>query len=278
MRLLLGLGAIGVIWAAFSTQAHEAPADTGGFDRKAALQISQDAIGRPLGDYTLLDRTGRPLRLASYRGKPLLISLIYTKCPDSCPVTTRYLGNAVKILSQALGPDSFSVLSVGFDTDSDTPQAMRQFAAQVGIDFKNWEFASVDPVTLKELTRDLGFRYRSSGMGFEHVSELSIIDPDGKVYRKVYGDQFDLPQLGEPLKTLVGRENIRYPIWKSLGARIRLFCTVYDPTTGRYRTDYSFFGGMLISAAMVLPFGYWLYREVRRAWGSPKAGRTPGTA
>ena len=131
----------------------------------------------------------------------------------------------------------------------------------------NWEFASADSVTLKELTRDLGFRYRPSGMGFEHISELSIIDPDGKVYRKVYGDVFDLPQLGEPLKILIGSENIRYPIWKTLGARIRLFCTVYDPSTGRYRTDYSFFGGMLISAAMVLPFGYWLYRQIRRAWG-----------
>lgn len=270
MRRLLTLGAIGTLWAAISLQAHEAPADTGDFDRKMAMQISQDAIGRPLGDYTLLDRKGRPLRLASYRGKPLLVSLIYTKCPDACPVTTRYLANAVKILSEALGPDSFSVLSLGFDTASDTPQAMRQFAARLGIDSKNWEFASADSVTVKELTRDLGFRYRPAGMGFEHISELSIIDPDGKVYRKVYGDEFDLPLLGEPLKNLIGRENIRYPIWTSLGARIRLFCTVYDPSTGRYRTDYSFFGGLLISAAMVLPFGYWLYRQIRRAWGSAR--------
>jgi protein SCO1 len=268
MRRLLAFIAIGAVWVALSGQAHEPAAATAVFDQKAALQVSQDAIGRPLGDYTLLDRKGHPLRLASYRGKPLLVSLIYTKCSESCPVTTRYLGNAVKIMSEALGADSFSVLSVGFDTDSDTPQAMQQFAAQAGIDFPNWEFASGDPATLKELTRDLGFRYRPTMMGFEHISELSIIDPDGKVYRKVYGDEFDLPQLGEPLKNLIGRENIRYPVWHSLGARIRLFCTVYDPSTGRYRTDYSFFVGMLISAAMVLPFGYWLYREIRRAWGS----------
>ena len=270
MRRLLALGAIGTLWTALCAQAHEPPADSSGFDQKAALQISQDAIGRALGDYTLLDRSGRPLRLADYRGKPLLISMIYTKCGDICPMTTRNLGRAVKILSDALGPDSFSVVSIGFDTASDTPQAMQQFAVQLGIDFRNWEFASVDPATLQELIRDLGFRYRPAPMGFDHISEVSIIDQDGKVYRKVYGDQFDLPLLGEPLKALIGRENVRYPIWRSLGARIRLFCTVYDPNTRRYRTDYSFFGGMLLSAAMVLPFGYWLYREIRRAWGSAR--------
>jgi protein SCO1 len=271
MRRLLALSALGSVWIAFSAQAHEAPADSGGFDQKAALQISQEAIGRPLGDYALLDRTGRPLPLAGYRGKPLLISMIYTKCGDICPTTTRYLGRAVKTLSESLGPDSFSVLSVGFDPDSDTPQAMRQFAAELGINFKNWEFASGDPATLQKLTQDLGFRYRPIPMGFEHISELSIIDADGKVYRKVYGDEFDLPLLGEPLKTLMRKQNIRIPIWRNWGARIRLFCTVYDPSSRRYRTDYSFFGGMLLSAAMVLPFGYWLFREIRRAWGSPRA-------
>ena len=278
MRRLLAFAAIGVGWVTLSAQGLEPTADSDGFDQKAALQISQDAIGRPVGDYALLDREGRALRLAGYRGKPLLVSLIYTKCSVTCPVTTRYLGKAVKIMAEAFGTDRFAVLSIGFDTASDTPQAMQEFAAQQAIDFPNWQFASVDPATLKELARDLGFRYRPSAVGFDHISQLSIIDQDGRVYRQVYGDEFDLPMLGEPLKKLIGNASLRYPVWRSLGERIRLFCTVYDPSTGRYRTDYSFFVGMLISAAMVLPFGYWLYREVRRAWGSPKAGRTSGTA
>jgi len=278
MRCLPALGAMALVCVALGARAHEAAADSGQFDPRAALQISQEAIGRPLGDYVLTGRKGQALRLAGYRGKPLLVSLIYTKCAETCPLTTRYLGNAVAVMTEAFGADSFSVVSIGFDADSDTPQAMQDFAARLGIDIPNWEFAAGDRATLGALTRDLGFAYRPSAMGFEHIAELAIIDPDGRVYRKIYGDAFDMPLLGDPLKKLIGGAHIRYPVWQGLGRRIRLFCTVYDPATGRYRADYSFFGGMLISAAMVLPFGYWLFREVRRAWGSPPADGKPGTA
>jgi len=267
MQRWLALGTIAAGWIALSAQGHEVTEDSAAdFDPQAAMQTSREAIGRQVGDYALVDREGRTLHLSSYRGKPLLVSLIYTKCSDTCPMTTRYLNKAVGLMSEALGTGSFAVLSIGFDTTSDSPQAMRKFAAREGIDSPNWEFASLDPATLKELTRDVGFYYRPSPAGFDHLSQLSIIDQDGKVYRQIYGDQFDLPILGEPLKQLLGNASIRYPTWKGLSARIRLFCTVYDPSTGRYRTDYSFFVAMLISAAMILPFGYWIFREMRRAW------------
>ena len=45
-----------------------------------ALRASQAVIGKTIGDFTLLDREGRPVRLSSYRGKPLLVSFIYTGC------------------------------------------------------------------------------------------------------------------------------------------------------------------------------------------------------
>ena len=60
-----------------------------GLDREQALRTSQAALGRKIADHTLLDREGRPVRLSSYRGKPLLVSFIYTGCFQVCPTTTR---------------------------------------------------------------------------------------------------------------------------------------------------------------------------------------------
>jgi len=57
-------------------------------DQNAALRSSQAAVGRAIGDYTLRDREGRTVRLSSYRGKPLLVSFIYTGCFQVCPTTT----------------------------------------------------------------------------------------------------------------------------------------------------------------------------------------------
>ena len=64
-------------------------------DQAAALRASQAVIGNTIGEFTLLDRDGRPVRLSHYRGKPLLVSFIYTGCFQVCPLTTRSLQSAI---------------------------------------------------------------------------------------------------------------------------------------------------------------------------------------
>ena len=97
------------------------------FDEKEVLKISQSAIGNQLGDYAFTDHSGHTVRLSDYRGKPLVVSMIYTRCPIICVTTTRSL-SALKLSQDALGTDSFGVLTVGFDTENDTPEVMGDFA------------------------------------------------------------------------------------------------------------------------------------------------------
>lgn len=264
MRLLLSLGLLGMAGAAFASEGNVQPAAPAKFDQKSALQFSQGVVGKQVGDYTLLDRNGQPVRLSNYRGKPVLVSFIYTGCSEVCPATTQFLAKAVKYMQDALGADSFEVLSVGFNAPWDSPQAMRDFASRQNIKLRHWEFLSADAATMQNLTRDLGFSYAYSVTGFDHISQLTLIDQEGKVYRQIYGDNFELPQMGEPLKKLVGNVQTQYPGWEGLSNRIRLFCTVYDPSTGAYTTDYSFFVGIFISVVMTYFFAAWLIREWRR--------------
>ena len=263
MRLLL-LCLLGMAGAAFASEGNVQPAAPVKFDQKSALQFSQGVVGKEVGDYTLLDRNGQPVRLSSYRGKPLLVSFIYTGCSEVCPVTTQFLAKAVKYMQDALGADSFQVLTIGFNAPWDSPQAMRDFASRQNIKLPHWEFLSADAVTMQNFTRDLGFSYAYSVAGFDHISQLTLIDQEGRIYRQVYGDNFELPQMGEPLKKLVGNVQTQYPGWKGLSNRIRLFCTVYDSKTGAYTTDYSFFFSMFISVVMIYALAAWLIREWRR--------------
>ena len=80
-----------------------APAFSPALDQTTALRDSQAAVGRSIGDYTLQDREGRPVRLSSYRGKPLLVSFIYTGCFQVCPATTQALQKVVSVAQNALG-------------------------------------------------------------------------------------------------------------------------------------------------------------------------------
>ena len=261
MRLLLICGLLlhmmlpSVAWAlSQSTATGDSLANTApAFDYDQALATSQAAIGSEVGDYRFIDTDGEVLTLGQLRGKPVVLSMVYTSCYQICPMTTRHLSKIVQKAQAALGDDSFTVAVVGFDTAVDTPDAMRFFGAKQGVSDQNWKLLSADPQTIKNLSRDLGFLYYPSSNGFDHLIQATVIDAGGRVYRQVYGQVFDTPMLVDPLIELVlGREAPEQPLLANLVSKIKLFCTTYDPVRDGYYFDYSLFLGMLIGATIIL--------------------------
>lgn len=242
------------------------------FDDKAALATSQAAIGRSVGDYSFIDSRGKTVRLKDLRGRPLLISLIYTSCYHTCPLLTKHLAQVVEIARDALGDRSFAVLTIGFDTAVDTPERMRTYARERGVNISEWFFLSADPTTIAALTRDLGFLYFESPRGFDHLTQTTLLDAQGRVYAQIYGESFTIPALVEPLKQLVFGAPAQARSLSGWIDGVRLFCTIYDPSSGRYRFDYSLFiaiGVGLVSLGAVAVF-------VVRAWrqGGPPTSAT----
>ena len=236
------------------------------YDSDTALKHSQAAIGNLLRDAELRDVNGNVLGLTDFSGKPLLISLIFTSCYHTCPVTTRHLAKAVANAREVLGKDSFNVVTIGFDTLHDTPGSMADFARSQAIDTRNWAFLSGTPESMATLVEDLGFIYFPSPRGFDHIVQLTVVDRDSRVYRQVYGEAFNLPWLMEPLKDLVFNRSasVADPL-AGLTDRIKLFCTVFDPATGRYKFDYSLFIQIAIGFLIVTSVSIYLLREVRRS-------------
>src|SRR5919106_6568732 len=64
-------------------------------DAEAALEVGQTAIGRQLGDHAFRDTERRAVRLSDFRGKPLIINLVYTGCSSVCPLVVQSLHRAV---------------------------------------------------------------------------------------------------------------------------------------------------------------------------------------
>ncbi len=232
-------------------------------DRDQVLRVSEAALGRQVpGDYRLADTNGGTMSLAGLRGAPVVVSFVYTSCYHTCPMVTEYLAEVVAMARKALGGDSFRVLTIGFDTANDNPVRMRQFARERGIDEPYWQFLSGDARTMANLTRDLGFTYVASAKGFDHITQATVLDRDGKVYRQVYGDRFPPPALVEPLKELVFSTPPQAGLIAGLANEVKLFCTVFDPSTGRYRFDYSIFVEIFVAVtcltgAAVLMFRTW---------------------
>lgn len=237
-------------------------------DQDEALRISQAAIGKPLDDLSFRDTERKPVHLADFRGKPLIVNLVYTGCTQACPLVVQTLYDAVASAQDAFGDDAFAVVTIGFDPRHDTPEQMRAYARSQGVDLPGWHFLSGDASTIERLAEQIGFVIAPSPQGFDHMAQTTIVDQDGVVYRQVYGAAFDAPALVEPLKELVfGRRSA----WTSLDGlinRVRLFCTLYDPRTGGYRFDYSVVIGAAIGLVSLSAVLIVLVREWRRSGGS----------
>lgn len=208
-------------------------------DDAEALRTSQAAIGRTLEGYTFTAADGTPLTFEQLRGRPVVLSLVYTSCYYVCPSLTLRLRETVKVARAALGADAFSVVTLGFDTPNDTPARMATYARERGIGGADWRVASADAATMSRLVRDVGFTYVPSPKGFDHITQTTLLDSAGRVVLQVYGEDFAPPAVVEPLKRLTWGQDLDRTTVRGLVNTVRLFCTIYDPASGRYRFDYS---------------------------------------
>lgn len=214
------------------------------FDEDTALAVSRAAIGRKLADYRFKDGESRPVKLSDFKGRPVLINMIYTSCSHYCPIISQSLASGVEVARDALGDDSFSVLTIGFDVRNDKPSRMRSYGRAQGINFPNWHFLAADSETILAMTEQTGFIYYPSAQGFDHLAQTTLLDKDGRIVRQLYGTDLTVPQVVEPLKRLRAGQAAALVSMDNIVERIRLFCTLYDPDRDAYRFDWSFFIGL----------------------------------
>ena len=212
-------------------------------NQQDALIAANKAIGEDIGNHTLIDQDGNSFNIKEFIGKPFVISLIYTSCGHICPTITMNLGNAVKEAGKNFG-SKFNVITIGFDIENDTPKRMKEYGRNFTDDFKNWRFATADKDTIEKLARGLGFYYKKTQGGFDHLNVVTVIDAKGKIYRHIYGIDFKPKEILGPVYQAAGGDSDykKSPVFEatSIIERIKLFCYKYDESTGTYKPDYPF--------------------------------------
>ena len=96
---------------------------TGGSGRFAGGELDPP---QPTPDFTLTDQAGQKVSLADQRGKLVLLTFLYTNCPDVCPLITQNLNQALQMLGTQR--DDVRVLAVSVDPEGDTPKSVDEYA------------------------------------------------------------------------------------------------------------------------------------------------------
>jgi protein SCO1/2 len=106
----------------------------------------------PAPHFGLIDQQGNWLLDSDLHGQIVLYNFTYTHCTGACPQTSQVL-RAVqdRVASRQGDTPPVALLTISFDVARDTPDALQQYAAQIGADPKRWHFATGTPADLKAL-------------------------------------------------------------------------------------------------------------------------------
>jgi protein SCO1 len=175
--------------------------------------------GDPVPDFIVRDQYGRSLHLKSFRGKALLVTFIYTRCPyaDFCPkVSSNFAEMYRAIARQPALASSVRLLSVSFDYKNDTPRVLRAYAASfrkvsgAKQPFAVWDFATARPKELPAMARFFGLYYSSEQGQIIHSLSTSLISPDGKVVEWFHDNDWQpATLLADAAKTLSAPQHAR---------------------------------------------------------------------
>ena len=161
-------------------------------------------------DFALINQDGKRITIRQYRGRALLLTFIYTRCPlpDYCPLMTERFGEIEKAL--VADPALYAhthLLSITVDPEYDTPQVLRQYAAKEPAahdagrgrqSFAYWELATGSKEQVKSVATYFGMQYWQDGDQIIHSLRTALIGPDGKLVKLYPGNEWK-PQdvLGE---------------------------------------------------------------------------------
>lgn len=181
-------------------------------DYKPAAIYHVPAPGDKVPDFTLRNQDGQLIHLKQYRGKELLVTFIYTRCPlpNFCPLVTHNFATIEKQVASDPGLRTRShLLSVSFDPEHDTPERLRAYGAQyIGSDatgaFAHWDFAVPEGDALKEMALyfDVGLTPGDDGT-INHTLSTTLIGRDGRVVRFYPGNEWTPQQVLTDMKQAV---------------------------------------------------------------------------
>ncbi|MCE1166302.1 MAG: SCO family protein [Bacteroidetes bacterium] len=145
---------------------------------------------------TLFDEYGKPVKLSDLtNGKPIALTLVYYRCPGLCSPLLTGLTKTVDIADIMPGKD-YELITVSFDPSetytvaSEKKKNYFDLLKRKKLSNEDWRFLTADSATIAKLTDAVGFRYLKKDSDYVHSAVVTLLSPEGKITRYLYGTDF----------------------------------------------------------------------------------------
>jgi protein SCO1 len=139
-------------------------------------------VGESVPDFQLVDQDGHVVRLSDYRGKAVVLTFIYTRCPlpNFCPLMSGNFSQLERRLSSEF-TNKFHLLSISMDPEFDTPEVLKAYGARYHASYQDWTFATGSTEQIQSVAELMGLYYAKENGLISHDLRTALIGPDGKL-------------------------------------------------------------------------------------------------
>jgi protein SCO1/2 len=155
-------------------------------------------------NFALISQDGAPVELRDFRGKVVVVTFIYTFCPDICPMLTAKMADVQDDLGRDFGA-KIAFISITVDPERDTPAVLKEYAQAYGANLAGWTFLTGSPPAILDVTHRYGvFVSKTTDGGVDHTLLTSLVDPRGMLRVQYLGVRFDPDEFRRDILSLLG--------------------------------------------------------------------------
>jgi protein SCO1 len=184
-----------------------ADAESGGAVPSASSGFELLKPGDAVPNAPFVDQSGRTRHFADFKGSPLAITFIYTKCPlpTFCPMMDRHFASMQKSLADDPSLKSVRLVTVSFDPATDTPPVLAAHAKRLNADLARWTFLTGDRDEIDRFAARFGVsvsRALNDPRDITHNLRTAVVDRDGRLVKVYTGNEWTPSEVLQDLKAL----------------------------------------------------------------------------
>jgi protein SCO1/2 len=182
------------------------PADTPNPTASSGFELVRP--GEPVPNGTFVDQDGRKRAFSAFKGSPVVMTFIYTRCPlpTFCPLMDRHFVTLQNTLKQDPALKNVRLVTVSFDPITDTPAVLKHHANTLDADLTRWTFLTGDRDDVDQFASRFGVsiaRSMSNQLDITHNLRTALIDADGRLVKVYTGNDWSPDQIIADLKPIV---------------------------------------------------------------------------
>lgn len=146
------------------------------------------APGKPLTDQSLFQLDSkwtsdveREVKLGVLRGRPQVVAMFFAQCEYACPIIVEDMRAIERALAAGLR-DRVDFLLVSFDSERDTPAALRAFREKKKLGAEHWTLLRGGADDVREFAALLGINFMRDARGqFSHSNVITVLNAEGEI-------------------------------------------------------------------------------------------------